>query len=107
MSSHAQRPRPEQIEKLVTKLAEDVHSAVGGKPFPAKLIQTAVSVLSSEKAVSTEKWERVIALIANAMLCSVMAVHVCEAINCLAHNGAGCSNSKDEFVTVCSKRGSA
>ena len=61
MSGQLQRSRPEQIEKLVTKLAEDVQATVGGKPFNARLIQTAVSVLSSEKAVSTEKWERVIA----------------------------------------------
>ena len=78
MSGHAQRPRPEQIEKLVTKLAEDVHNAVGGKPFPAKLIQTAVSVLSSEKAVSTEKWERVMAVFCNAALCFTVAVHICK-----------------------------
>ncbi|KAL0053447.1 hypothetical protein WJX82_005855 [Trebouxia sp. C0006] len=52
------RSRPEQIERIVSRLAEDVHSAVGGRAFPAKLIQTAVTVLSNDKAVSSEKWER-------------------------------------------------
>ncbi|DBA91460.1 hypothetical protein WJX77_003506 [Trebouxia sp. C0004] len=58
MSFQAQRSRPEQIERIVSRLAEDVHSAVGGRAFPAKLIQTAVTVLSNDKAVSSEKWER-------------------------------------------------
>ena len=44
---------------MVTKLAEDVYNAVGGRVFPAKLVQTAVAVLSNDKAVSSEKWERV------------------------------------------------
>ena len=59
MNSQTQRFRPEQVERLVTKLAEDVQSAVGGRGFPAKLIQTAVTVLSNDKTVSSEKWERV------------------------------------------------
>ncbi len=59
MSFQAQRSRPEQIERIVSRLAEDVHNAVGGRAFPAKLIQTAVTVLSNDKAVSSEKWERV------------------------------------------------
>lgn len=59
MSSQPQRSRPQQIERFVTQLAEDVHSAVGGRVFPAKLVQTAVTVLSNDKAVSSEKWERV------------------------------------------------
>lgn len=59
MSAQQQRSRPEQIERFVTKLAEDVHNAVGGRVFPAKLVQTAVAVLSNDKAVSSEKWERV------------------------------------------------
>ncbi len=59
MSSQPQRSKPEQVERLVTRLADDVHSVIGGRAFPAKLIQTAVSVLSSDKAVSSEKWERV------------------------------------------------
>lgn len=58
MSAQQQRSRPEQIERFVTKLAEDVHNAVGGRVFPAKLVQTAVAVLSNDKAVSSEKWER-------------------------------------------------
>lgn len=59
MSAQHQQSRPEQIERLVTKLAEDVYNAVGGRVFPAKLVQTAVTVLSNDKAVSSEKWERV------------------------------------------------
>lgn len=59
MNTPAQRSRPEQIERIVTRLAGDVHAAVGGRAFPAKLIQTAVTVLSNDKAVSSEKWERV------------------------------------------------
>lgn len=59
MSSQNHRSRPEQIERLVTQLAEDVHSAVGGRVFPAKLVQTAVTVLNNDKAVSSEKWDRV------------------------------------------------
>ena len=59
MSSQPPRSRSQQIERLVTQLAEDVRSAVGGRVFPAKLVQTAVTVLSNDKAVSSEKWERV------------------------------------------------
>lgn len=74
MSFQAQRSRPEQIERIVSRLAEDVHSAVGGRAFPAKLIQTAVTVLSNDKAVSSEKWER------------VSVRHACSLWNALAYN---------------------
>ena len=76
----SQRSRPEQVERLVTRLAEDVHSTIGGRAFPAKLIQTAVSVLSNDKAVSSEKWDRVCLLdlfeastLHNALICARFA----------------------------------
>lgn len=59
MSSDTARIKRGQIDRLVTLLAQDVHSHVGGRGFAPKLIQTAVNVLSKDVATSQDKLDRV------------------------------------------------
>ena len=98
MSSQPQRSRPQHIERFVTQLAEDVHSAVGGRVFPAKLVQTAVTVLSNDKAVSSEKWERV-------WQRAWLLFHTLLSHSATACPFAGCADSQNR--SVCSKRSQA
>ena len=59
MSSDRAKANRGQIDRLVTSLVQDVHNDIGGRVFPPKLIQTAVSVLSKHAKVSHDKLERV------------------------------------------------